>query len=187
MSSERRIESSRANGALSQGPVTPEGKRRSSRNRTTHGMYSSTVLLNGESPELYDEVLQHFRDHFQPAAKMEEYLVKQLVDCHWRMNRAATLEAAEIDHEIDRQQADVDAAYETIDASTRAALAFRKLTDTSRVLTSYRHHESGLVRQYNHLLNQLAAAQAKRKKSEFEPSPKIEHSPIPPPPTEPRA
>ena len=55
MSSERQIAANRANGALSEGPVTPEGKRRSSRNAVKSGIYTNAVLINGESPELYEE------------------------------------------------------------------------------------------------------------------------------------
>ena len=99
MSSERQIAANRANGALSEGPVTPEGKRRSSRNAVKSGIYTNAVLINGESSELYEETRLHYLNRFKPADKFEEHLVDQLVACRWRMDRMATLESASLDHQ----------------------------------------------------------------------------------------
>jgi hypothetical protein len=51
MSSLGRILSSRANGARSTGPVTAEGKRRSSQNATSHGLLARHIVMRDESPE----------------------------------------------------------------------------------------------------------------------------------------
>ncbi len=174
MSSERRIESSRANGALSHGPVTPEGKRRSSRNGEKHGIYSQAIVINGESMERFEEIRAVYFARFQPADKLEEYLVDDLVGCRWRMNRMASLEAASLDHQMDCQQPEIEESFETIDPSTRAAIAFQALTDSSSSLATYRRFESALARQYDRTARHLEECQTKRnKKLESEPSPKI--------------
>jgi hypothetical protein len=49
MSSQRKIDSARANGARSKGPITEAGKAASSKNSLCHGMLSQTIVLEGES------------------------------------------------------------------------------------------------------------------------------------------
>ena len=48
-----RSEQSRINGSKGQGPVTPQGKLHSSINHTKHGMYSTRVVLENESKEIF--------------------------------------------------------------------------------------------------------------------------------------
>ena len=175
MSSERRIESSQSNGALSNGPVTTEGKRRSSRNAEKHGVHASAVVINGESMERFLELRAVFFARFQPNDPLEEYLVDELVACRWRMNRMGSLEAAALDHKMDCQQAHIEESFESIDPSTRAAIAFQSLTDTSNVLATCRRFESALARQYDRAARHLTECQAKKKILQNEPSPNNEH------------
>ncbi len=172
MSSERQIAANRANGALSEGPVTPEGKRRSSRNAVKSGIYTNAVLINGESPELYEETRLHYFNRFKPADKVEEHLVDQLVACRWRMDRMAALEAASVDHQMDCQQAEIDETFESIDPATRAAIAFRSLGDVTRALETFRRFESALARQYDRAYSHLESLQ--KRKFDNDPNPKNE-------------
>jgi hypothetical protein len=54
MSSERKINANRINGAKSHGPVTPEGRLASSRNSLVHGLLSEAIILEGESAERFN-------------------------------------------------------------------------------------------------------------------------------------
>jgi hypothetical protein len=65
--SEKRLAANRANGALSRGPITPEGKARSSQNAIKHGLQSNLVVLRNENKEAYQTVLQSYYDRFKPV------------------------------------------------------------------------------------------------------------------------
>jgi hypothetical protein len=93
MSTPAQAAASRANGALSQGPVTPEGKAASSQNALRHGFRSSAVVLPGEDPEAFDRHRAAYLRRFKPADAPESDLVEAMAAARWRINRIMALEA----------------------------------------------------------------------------------------------
>ena len=92
MRSLRRIDSSRANGARSRGPITPEGKERASTNALRHGLLAKCLVLENESNECFDDlVTQHIR-RFAPADGVEFAMIEEMVAANWRMRRAWAIE-----------------------------------------------------------------------------------------------
>src|SRR5450631_1220866 len=87
-SSPRKIESSRANGKLSRGPTTPEGRQACAKNPIKHGMLARTVVLSGESQERFDAILNSFLATYRPANGPEYILVYKMIVAHWRQLRA---------------------------------------------------------------------------------------------------
>ncbi|MCE5307115.1 MAG: hypothetical protein LLG20_05695 [Acidobacteriales bacterium] len=100
MSSLRRILSSRANGARSRGPVTPEGKARSSRNSIRHGLLAKCVVLSNESPAGFQELHDQFVNRFGPADGVEEGLLEEMVSAYWRLRRAWAIETRLLDDSL---------------------------------------------------------------------------------------
>ena len=49
------------------GPITPEGKARSSQNATTHGATSQQLILPGESQQDFDNLLANLTKEYQPS------------------------------------------------------------------------------------------------------------------------
>jgi hypothetical protein len=94
MSSERQAEANRRNGARSKGPVSPEGKKTSSRNATTHGLLSETVLLPGEDTEAYIRMADGILADLKPVGQFEKILVHRIISLCWRLKRSPLLEAA---------------------------------------------------------------------------------------------
>ena len=83
---------SRANGAKSQGPATPEGKARSSQNSLKSGLYSTSQIIRGEDPAEFDALLQSYRDRFAPATPEVSALVDTLASSEWLLRRLRRIE-----------------------------------------------------------------------------------------------
>jgi hypothetical protein len=101
MSSQRRIDSSRANGAKSRGPVTPEGKLRSSRNAIRHGLLAEQVAIGVESPEGFANELEQFEHRIQPIDDVETAIVEDMTLASWRLRRIYATEKIWLDEAID--------------------------------------------------------------------------------------
>src|SRR5207247_4933615 len=73
MPSELKSATSRANGAKSRGPKTPETKERSSRNSLRHGIVArKTILLECEDPNQFQEMLEEYAETYQPGNAGEQ-------------------------------------------------------------------------------------------------------------------
>ena len=94
MSSDRKIAANRANGAKSKGPVTPEGKRRSSQNSVRHGVLANTVLLDHEERRFFDELIQGLEADLQPQGTLESTLVETMAVARWRQMRVWATEGS---------------------------------------------------------------------------------------------
>ena len=87
MRTNKQIEASRANGALSKGPATPEGKNISSRNSLRHGLFAQTIVLEEEHADRFTELLVDLMEEHQPRTPTETMLVETLAAARWREDR----------------------------------------------------------------------------------------------------
>ncbi len=121
MSSIRRTISSRANGALSKGPITPAGKARSAKNATRHGLMAKCVVLEHESRKGFDYMQSEFVARFQPADGVELGLVEEMLSAFWRQRRAWAIETRIMDNAIATQPPDEDELTRLADGFTSLA------------------------------------------------------------------
>ena len=92
--SELKSETSRQNGAQSQGPVTPEGKAVSSQNSLQDGFYSvKTILIKGESQEEYAAHCARIRAAWDTRTGHDEVQVDDLCRIEWKILRCDRKEA----------------------------------------------------------------------------------------------
>ena len=99
--SDKRSAAARANGALSHGPKTPEGKARSAQNARKHGLLSGIAALRSENKEAFDACLQAYCDRFHPADPVELGLIEEMVAASWHLRRAFAIETNMLDVEMD--------------------------------------------------------------------------------------
>jgi hypothetical protein len=88
-----RAAASRQNGARSRGPVTPEGKARSSQNALKHGLCARQCLvLAEEDPEAFCALEAALLAELAPKGALQTVLALQIVSAAWRLHRADRLE-----------------------------------------------------------------------------------------------
>jgi hypothetical protein len=149
MSSQRRIDSSRANGAKSRGPVTPEGKQASSRNATRHGFLARAVVLDEErTPAFYDLLNDLIREH-NAQTETQLNLIETMAMARWRIARLWAIEREVLQTEIDKPE------HASADPTARITKAFRALADRDGILGLLNRYEARLDRQYARALNLL--------------------------------
>jgi hypothetical protein len=158
MSSQRRIQASRINGAKSRGPITAQGKANSSRNATAHGLLSKTIVMEGESAPLFAALLATMREEMQPQTSMEESLVENMAACRWRQRRILSMETANLTHEIRRQHS----GDSEQNAPTRAVMAFTSLTARSRAMDLLSRYETRYDRQFCRAFDRFLAFKSAR-------------------------
>jgi hypothetical protein len=147
--STRRQLASRANGALSKGPTSPEGKRKSSANSLRHGILAQTVVLEGESRSRFEALLDALTADHQPTTETETALVETLAVDRWRQMRCWSHQKASLDLAIAQQPRELGPA------PVRAAAAFRDLADQGRTLDALLSYETAFDRQFAQALKDL--------------------------------
>ena len=92
------IAASRRNGARSNGPVTPAGKARASRNALKHGLCAMEhLVLEDEVPADLEDLIAHFTDEVSAATEIEARLARRLAIAFWKGERAERIEVALFD------------------------------------------------------------------------------------------
>jgi len=141
--SDAQIAASRINGALSRGPVTLEGKRRSAANALRHGCRAATPELASipcartpeqeqQAAQRYDALLTRLRNHWKPSTPDLERLVEQLATICLRINRLHQCEEDILSFAGIREHRQQGAAPRTSEELERAALTLRSLQSLMR-------------------------------------------------------
>src|SRR5271165_2954322 len=92
MATARQKEANRANSQKSTGPVTDEGKAKSSLNRLSHGLTSNVNIVADENPAEFQALLYDLATEYDPATPTEQILVEKMALNQWLSLRAFRLQ-----------------------------------------------------------------------------------------------
>jgi len=92
MSTDHQIAANRANARLSTGPRTADGKARSAPNNLRHGLASGRLIISGENPADFDELVEGLRVEYNPATPTEDHLILRMAQHFWLSQRAVRLQ-----------------------------------------------------------------------------------------------
>jgi hypothetical protein len=164
MSSSLKSETARINGAKSHGPVTSEGKARSSANSRRHGLASASILMEGESAEDFQLLRADFLNQFHPQTAVETDLVDVMAIARWRLRRLLAIEAHLFDQEILSRTDEIKyrSKRKPMEQEDRLAFVFQTLGDNGNSLTLLLRYEGSLNRSYDKALKQLLQLQSTR-------------------------
>jgi hypothetical protein len=154
MSSQRKILSSRANGAKNRGAKTPEAQRRSAANNLKHGLLAQTLVLEDENLQAFTDLLKAHQRKLHPKDEIERDLVENIAACRWRLRCLWAIERSTLQTEMDKHEPDPQ------HPCTRAASAFQTLAGESSSLHVLSRYETRFSRQFAQSLTLLLKIQA---------------------------
>jgi hypothetical protein len=154
MSSDKQIQTSKTNGALSRGPVTAPGKRNSARNSLRHGLLAQTVVLKEEAEDRFLDLLAGYMDEYNPRTASQVSLVETMAVARWRQLRVWGAQKTEMDRDMANQDPSVGPP------SVRALLALRGSPECVCPPDVLLRYEIAFDRQFSRALTRLLALQS---------------------------
>ena len=148
-------DTARINGSKSRGPVTPEGKAKSSRNALRHGLTAGFAVLPHEDKSDFEQLLDALIARYQPADEPEMELVHAMAVARWRLRRIGTLESCLFDNELG---ALAGRYRRRVRRNQRLRPPLLRLPQAGRVrplLELLMRYEASLMRVYERTLKQL--------------------------------
>ena len=153
-----RAEASRANGRLSHGPTTPEGKERSRRNGCKDGLTGAGIVLPPEAEAEVNRRQAEFAKDLHPRNAVENDLVRQMALGAWRSQVLMT----RINEHDARMNAARFANWEEDEQIAASALGQKLAEDPESIVAQLRRSTAGcdwLIGRWKLLGNGLADAQ----------------------------
>jgi hypothetical protein len=117
--SEAKLFANRRNGALGRGPVTSEGKRRSSLNALRSNTHGQIVCLPAEELEVALKQTAEVRAELAPVGPTENFLATSIGENMWRICRIRAIEGGIFANGFRLNIEEIDAGHPEVNASPR--------------------------------------------------------------------
>jgi len=155
----KQIEAARQNGKHSKGPITAEGKAKSSQNSLIHGMTAGSILLRSENEDRFQAIYPSIYHRFQPRDEAERLCVEEMAWAKWRLRRSLTYETALLEQQI-------EATTPSPSGATRNANAWAHLHSENPGFRHLTRYETSHRRAYTRALEELAFLQSTKLRNE---------------------
>ena len=165
------IAASRANGAKSRGPKTPEGKEISAMNALRHGCLAKLTVMKGEDERGFMQLSANLIHAFHPTDEHECNLVETMLICMWRRNRALAMETAGMSLVVLKQAGITPPTPDPLNPHDTFSVAFKGFITNpaeSHALELLHRYEARHTRAYERAAKSLDAY---RKERQTNPSP----------------
>ena len=160
MATAQQIEANRANAQLSTGPRTEAGKATASRNATSHGLATAHTILPGEDAAAFDQLIANLIREHAPLGETETFLVRQLAQNHWKLDRLDAIESSIYAYILD------GAAVE-ITAYTKIAAIFMGNSASCAAIDRLERYRGSTRSAYHRSIKELRACQSTREAREI--------------------
>ncbi len=163
--SQARRRAARINGANSRGPVTPEGKARSSLNAVRHGLLSSRTHLRDVEIALADGLRQTYASRYLPQDQLEFEVIETLVMLQIKLRRVDRLEMEAIDRVLmprDGSGGDVHGALNSSDEGSADQKKYPSLATLMRYRSGLNRERHAAEARLVQLIAERPAADSRR-------------------------
>jgi hypothetical protein len=96
MISQAKLTANARNAKKSTGPVTKEGRKRSSMNSLKHGLTARMAMLPDENPTAFHERLFKWKQILQPRDDLELFQAERAVYLSWQLQRVQSAQSARL-------------------------------------------------------------------------------------------
>jgi hypothetical protein len=130
------------------GPKTVAGKRRSSLNRLSSGLYSNTLVTRGEDKDEYLRFARAIVADLDVQTPLEMALAERIVSALWRSRRARRYEQAHLNKaydEADRKREQLERVELELARQERDSEAARRLSNCERLTEKELDHASSAL------------------------------------------
>jgi hypothetical protein len=93
MATPAQITANRANAEHSTGPTSANGKKRSSRNSTRHGLTARDLYIPEELRSEFEALREDLKYELEPTTPIETVLFNQILSASWKLFRCDRAEA----------------------------------------------------------------------------------------------
>jgi len=142
------------------GPRTARGKAASSRNALKNGLRSTEIVIPGENPRAFNDLLQDIRGDLDPVGPVEAELVDHIVSCMWRLRRARHIEMSIYHFECAEQVRRAE-EYEMVPVTDRTATGRQYRAGAGAIETLLRY-ETKFERSLDRAMDRLKELQSAR-------------------------